>query len=81
MAAAPLFRNVLLDLIFGHIEADVMSHARTYFWLSAISYPFLAIYNSGAALFRTMGNSKVSMLTSLLMNIINISGNHSHFRL
>lgn len=75
MAAALLFRNVLLDLIFGHIEADVMSHARTYFWLSAISYPFLAIYNSGAALFRTMGNSKVSMLTSLLMNIINISGN------
>lgn len=75
MALALIFRNALLDLIFGHIEADVMSYAQTYFWLSAISYPFLAIYNSGAALFRAMGNSKVSMLTSLLMNVINISGN------
>ena len=75
MALALILRNALLGLIFGHIEADVMSHAQTYFWLSAISYPFLAIYNSCAALFRTMGNSKISMLTSLLMNVINISGN------
>lgn len=65
----------LLGFVFGKAEADVMDNAGTYFWLSALSYPFLAVYNSGAALFRAMGNSRISMLTSVLMNIVNISGN------
>lgn len=65
----------LLKAIFGKVEPAVMKNAMTYFWLSALSYPFLAIYNSCAALYRSMGNSKISMMTSLVMNVINISGN------
>ncbi|NLK75824.1 MAG: MATE family efflux transporter [Clostridiales bacterium] len=75
MAFALLFRLSLLKLIFGHVEADVMENAITYFFWSALSYPFLALYNAGAALFRSMGNSKISMFTSLIMNLINVTGN------
>lgn len=68
--------NVLiLNIIFGNTEYAVMENAKTYFFLSALSYPFIAVYNACAALFRSMRNSKISMLTSLLMNIVNIGGN------
>lgn len=75
MAVAIVFNKQILQLIYGSVEADVMAYARTYFYISAVSFPFLALYNAGAALFRAMGNSKVSMKVSLVMNAINICGN------
>lgn len=65
----------ILQFVFGNIDADVMQNAATYFRLTAISYPFLAVYNAGAALLRSINNSKASMYISLLMNIVNITGN------
>ena len=68
-------RHAILRGSFGSIDADVMRYAETYFLLSALSYPFIGLYNAGAALFRAQGNSKISMLSSLVMNVINIGGN------
>ena len=68
-------RHAILRGIFGSIDADVMRYAETYFLLSALSYPFIGLYNASAALFRAQGNSKISMLSSLVMNVINIGGN------
>lgn len=65
----------ILRLVFGQIDDDVMGFAQTYFIISALSYPFIGAYNAGAALFRAQGNSRISMLASLVMNIINIAGN------
>ena len=65
----------ILHGIFGKIEADVMGHANTYLMIVTASIPFMALYNGGAAIFRAMGNSKVSMQVSIIMNIINVGGN------
>ena len=65
----------LLRTIFGQIEADVLDLSQIYFFISAISFLFLCVYYVGEALFRSIGNSKMSMYTSLVMNVINIGGN------
>lgn len=75
MAGCLLMRHQLLSGIFGAIEADVMEAAQIYFLLSALSYPFLAMYNASAALLRSMGNAKATLKVSLAMNIINVAGN------
>lgn len=68
-------RNLILNLLFKGVEPDVMMNARIYFFYSALSYPFLAVYNACAALFRSMGNSKISMKISVVANLINIVSN------
>ena len=69
-----LVHKSLLSLLFGNIDDAVMQNAIIYFLISAMSYPFLALYNSCAALFRSMGNSKITLEISVLMNIINLAG-------
>ncbi|MGN0707722.1 MAG: MATE family efflux transporter [Faecalibacterium sp.] len=70
-----LFAAPLIRLFYGSIEADVFEAGVRYLKVTALSYPFLALYNAGAALFRSMGNSKISMQISVLMNVINVVGN------
>ena len=75
MAALVLLRGPLLRLIFGRVEADVMEGALTYMLITALSYPFIALYNAGAALFRVDGNSRLPMLVSTIANAVNIALN------
>ena len=74
-AVCMLLHSAILSGLYGQVEKEVMDSAKIYFLLTAASYPFLAIYNSGAALFRSMGDSRTSMYTSLVMNGINVAGN------
>ena len=68
-------RYWILHGVFGQIDAEVMGHANTYLLIVTASIPFIALYNGGAAIFRTMGNSRISMRVSIVMNIINVTGN------
>lgn len=71
-----LLRRPLLRLLFGAIADDVMESAMTYLTISVFSYPLLAVYNAGAALFRAQGNSRISMLIAGLINVLNLLGNY-----
>ena len=75
MALCLIFARGLLKLFFGSIDESVMDAGLIYLRITALSFPFIALYNAGAALFRSTGNSKISMQVSLLMNAINIVGN------
>lgn len=69
------FRKPLLHLIFGSVEEAVMTNAQMYFLITALSYPFIALFQAGAAFYRACGNSKFTMKTALIANVANIVGN------
>ncbi len=70
-----LLREPLLKLIFGKVEADVMKSAKIYFLITAISFPFIALFDAGAAFYRAGGESRFPMKVSVISNILNIAGN------
>ena len=70
-----IFNGSLMRLIFGKVEADVMDACVTYLRISAYSYPALAVYNAGAALYRSFGKTSTTMYISIIANILNVAGN------
>ncbi len=74
-AVVYLGKSLILRGVFGQIEPDVMRHADIYLTIVTMAIPFMALYNAGAAVFRAMGNSRVSMLVSIIMSVINVTGN------
>ncbi len=70
-----VFQKPLLRLIFGSVEAEVMRVSETYFFYTALSFPFIAAYDSAASIFRAQDNTKGPMLISMISNVMNIAGN------
>ena len=70
-----VFQKPLLSLIFGSVEADVMRASETYFFYTALSFPFIAAYDSAASIFRAQDNTRGPMLISMISNVMNIVGN------
>lgn len=71
-----LFRHGIMRLFFGAVEPAVMDAALTYFVITACSFPFLGLYEAGAALYRVLGRTSVTMYISLGMNLINLVGDY-----
>lgn len=65
----------IIRLFFGSIEQDVFDAASLYMIISAFSYPFLAVYNASAAIFRVINKTDITLKVSVIMNIINVVGN------
>lgn len=63
-----LFTGPLLSLIYPSISSGIRAYARQYFFLTCLSYPLYALYNSGTSMLYAQGFSRLSMLTSVVMN-------------
>ena len=70
-----VFQKPMLRLIFGSVEAEVMRASEIYFFYTALSFPFIAAYDSAASIFRAQDNTKGPMLISMISNVMNIAGN------
>nr|WP_296879910.1 MATE family efflux transporter [uncultured Methanobrevibacter sp.] len=75
MIAVVVLRHFLIGILFGHIEAEVWANADVYLYIVALSIPFLAIYNAGAAIFRTTNNASLPMIVLLVCDVLNVIGN------
>lgn len=64
------FQTPLLRLLFGKIEPDVMAACQSYLFITTLSLPFLAVYDAGAALCRSIGKTDATMYISLVANVI-----------
>ncbi len=74
-ACLEFFRQEIITVLFGGVAADVYDYSITYLRITNLSLPLYAVFLACAAIFRTMGNSKVPMVISMVMNVINVAGN------
>ena len=75
MVISLTMRNALLGFLYPSVEASVMEASLKYLVVTAMSYPFIAMYNASAGMFRAMGDTKTNMKASIVVNIINVVGN------
>ena len=69
------FRKGILRLIFGSVEEAVMQSAETYLLYTSMTYPFIALFNASAAIYRASGNTRLPMIISTCANVLNVVGN------
>ena len=75
MVVVLIAKSFLINTLFGQIESDVWNYANIYLLFMAFSIPFIAIYNAGAAIYRTSGNSILPMKIMVICDILNVVGN------
>lgn len=75
MVVVALFDTAILGLLFGKVEPAVMTACIIYLRITLFSYPAQAIYDAGAALYRSMGRTSVTLKISVVSNLINLVGN------
>ena len=69
------FRESVLRLIYGQLDADVLENCKTYFLLTLFGYPFSAIGESSVYVLRSMGKNRQAATCTISFNVVNVIGN------
>lgn len=75
MALCLSLNRQIIGLFFGSLDDYTFRYASTYFYITACSYPFLAVFNSCAALLRAQRKSMNTMLSGIISFFLNIGFN------
>ena len=68
-----IYKELILSMIVGAVELEVMENARIYFTMSTYSFPFFAIYYIASASYRAMGSTRITMIFSSIMMLLNLT--------
>ncbi len=75
LLAGELFLTDIVRLLYGKLSADVHTAVLSYFRITLLTMPVIAVYGGCTALFRAMNRTKTTMYISFLSNIVNVIGN------
>ena len=70
-----LLGRPMLNFLYGQAAEQVLGSARTYFYFAAAAYPLIALFDTAAALLRTISRTRSSLFVSLGMNLFNLMMN------
>lgn len=65
----------ILKLFYSDVSAEVFGYQRTYFYITAASFPFIGLFNACAALLRVQRKSMVTMTSAAISCVLNVGLN------
>ncbi len=68
------FGRTILHRLYWKVTPEIMEAAETYLLILSFSLPLNALYNAGAAIFKSNGLTRTTMLITVVINLINIVG-------
>lgn len=74
MVLTLVFGRTILHGLYWKVTPEVMEAAETYLFILSFSLPLNALYNAGAAIFKSNGLTRTTMFITVGINLINIVG-------
>ena len=65
----------ILRLFYGNVDDSTFSYQRTYFYVTAASFPFIGLFNACAALLRAQRKSFSTMASAAISCVVNVGLN------
>ncbi|MCL2404905.1 MAG: MATE family efflux transporter [Defluviitaleaceae bacterium] len=71
-ALLAVFRIQIIDFLFGHAEYAVIVDARLFMGIITFSFPAIAVMMTAFGVLRGTGNTRVPMIITIAINIVNV---------
>jgi putative MATE family efflux protein len=66
------FRTMLIKILFGSAEQQVINNSSIYLNITLLTYPFIALTSVACGVLRGSGDTKTPLKITIIMNILNI---------